>query len=94
MNFPLPTFGLFASVTLGSHWQVKADIDVFALDFDRYDGHMTYIGFEVERQFGEVFGAGFGYSFYNTRLSAKNEDLRGTLRTSHHGPRLYLTAVF
>ncbi|MCH7980818.1 MAG: hypothetical protein IID59_04870 [Proteobacteria bacterium] len=55
---------------------------------------MTYIGFEIERQFGEVFGAGFGYSFYNTRLSAKNEDLRGTLRTSHHGPRLYLTPAF
>ena len=94
VNLPLPTFGLFASVTLGSKWQIKADIDVFALDFDRYDGHMTYIGFEIEREFGEVFGAGFGYSFYNTRLSAKNEDLRGTLQTSHHGPKLYLIATF
>jgi len=35
---PLPTIGIFGSVAFGSKWRLNADINAFALDFDRYDG--------------------------------------------------------
>jgi len=94
VQLPLPTMGLFASVALGYDWRLSADIDLFALDFDRYDGFMTYFSLDLDRKFGDVFAAGIGYNFYSTRLKSKNEDLRGTLRIRHHGPKLYLKASF
>jgi outer membrane scaffolding protein for murein synthesis (MipA/OmpV family) len=94
VNVPLPTLGIFGSVALGTTWRLSADIDFFVLDFDRYDGFMTYANLALERKFGNVFGAGIGYNFYGTRLEAKDDDLRGTFRMRHHGPKLYLSMLF
>ncbi len=94
VNVPLPTLGIFGSVALGDAWRLSADIDFFVLDFDRYDGFMTYANLALERKFGNVFGAGIGYNFYGTRLEAKDDDLRGTFRMRHHGPKIYVSAFF
>jgi len=91
---PLPTLGIFGSVALGRNWRLNADINAFALDFDRFDGYMGYLNVGLDRKFGDRINAGFGYNFYGTRLSAKNEDLRGTFRMRHHGPKLTLGFVF
>jgi outer membrane scaffolding protein for murein synthesis (MipA/OmpV family) len=91
---PLPTFGIFGRLPLGTHWQLGADVDLFALEFDRYDGYMAYLSLGLERELGENLDAGFGYNFYGMRLRAKDEDLRGTLRIRHQGPKLYLSVKF
>jgi hypothetical protein len=90
----LPTIGMFGSVALGRKWRLGADINAFALDFDRYDGYMGYLNVGLDRKFGDRINVGFGYNFYGTRLSAKNEDLRGTFRMRHHGPKLTLGFIF
>jgi predicted acetyltransferase len=69
-------------------------VDLFALEFDRYDGYMAYLSLGLERELGENLDAGFGYNFYGMRLRAKDEDLRGTLRIRHQGPKLYLSVKF
>lgn len=94
VEVPLPTFGIFGRLPLGAHWQLGADVDLFALEFDRYDGYMAYLSLGLERELGENFDAGFGYNFYGMRLRAKDEDLRGTLRIRHQGPKLYLSVKF
>jgi hypothetical protein len=94
VEVPLPTFGIFGRLPLGTHWQLGADVDLFALEFDRYDGYMAYLSLGLERELGENFDAGFGYNFYGMRLRAKDEDLRGTLRIRHQGPKLYLSVKF
>ena len=94
VEVPLPTMGVFGSVTLGSNWRLGADIHLFALDFDRYDGYMTYLSLGLDRKFGDVIAAGLGYNFYGLRLEAKNADLRGTFRMQQHGPKLYLSFLF
>jgi hypothetical protein len=71
-----------------------ADIQVFALDFDRYDGFMSYLSLGLDRKFGDVISLGLGYTFYGLRLEAKDEDLRGTFRMRHYGPKLYLSFLF
>ena len=91
---PLPTIGIFGSVALGGKWRLSADANVFALDFDRYDGYIGYLNLGLDRKFGDRINVGFGYNFYGTRLSAKNEDLRGTFRMRHHGPKLYTGFIF
>lgn len=94
VDVPLPTLGVFGSVAIGSEWRLSADIDLFALDFDRYDGYMTYVSLDLDRNFGDVFSAGIGYNLYGIRLESKDEDLRGTLRIRHHGPKLTLSFAF
>ena len=86
--------GVFGSVALGDKWRLNADINIFALDFDRYDGFMGNFILGFDRKFGDVIGAGIGYNFYVMRLNAKDEDLRGTFRMLHHGPKLYVSFVF
>ena len=90
----LPTIGVFGSVPFGDKWRLGADIDLFALDFDRYEGYMAYLTLDLERRFNEHFGAGLGYNFYGMRLKSKNRDLDGTLRTRYQGPKVYLNVRF
>ncbi len=94
VDAPLPTIGVFGSVAVGSKWRLRADINFFALDFDRYDGYMGYLNLGLDRMFGDVISAGIGYNFYGMRLRAKDEDLRGQFRMRHHGPKLYVSLLF
>ena len=94
VDVPLPTIGIFCRVSLGSEWQLNADADLFVLEFDRYDGYMTYLSLGLERELGKHLGVGVGYNFYGMELSANDEDLRGTLLTRYRGPKLYLSMKF
>jgi outer membrane protein len=91
---PLPTMGVFGSVAVGSKWRLGADINVFGLKFDRYEGYMAYLNLGLDRKFGDAIGVGIGYNLYTMRLDAEDEDLRGTFRIRHHGPKLYMTFLF
>jgi outer membrane protein len=91
---PLPTVGAFATVSFTEKWNLSADANVFALDFDRYSGFMSYLTVGVERRFGKSFAAGLGYNFYSLRLNSKDEDLGGKLDLRYHGPKLYASVAF
>jgi len=91
---PLPTIGALGALTLGSHWELRADLDLFVLDFARYSGYMGYLGLDLERAFGDVFKAGIGYNFYALHLEAKDEDLGGELDLRIHGPKAYVSFTF
>ena len=94
VNTILPTFGVFGSVPFGDKWRLAADIDVFALNFDRYDGYMAYVALDLERRLNEQIGVGLGYNFYGMRIKSKNGDLNGTLRVRHQGPKVYVSVKF
>jgi outer membrane protein len=94
VDAPLPTLGVHGSVALGSRWQLNADIDVFLLDADRYEGYMAYLSLNLERDLGKHFSAGVGYNYYGMRLSSRDEDLRGLFKTRFFGPKLYLSTRF
>jgi len=90
----VPTFGVFGSVGVGNNWRLAADINVFSLEFDGFEGYMGYMNIGLDRKFGENLGAGFGYSFYGSRLESKDNAFRGTFRQRQHGPEIYLTMSF
>ena len=94
VNVPLPTLGVFGSVALGSNWRLGADIHLFALDFDHYNGYMSYLNLGLDRKISDVIRAGIGYNFYGLRLETKDEDLRGTFRMRHYGPKPYVSMLF
>ena len=90
----LPTFGIFGSLPLGAKWHLGADIDVFILGLERYEGYMAYVALDLERKFNDNFGVGIGYNFYGMRLKSKKEALDGTLRVRYQGPKIYLSMAF
>ena len=94
VNAPLPTLGVFGSVAVGGKWRLGADINVFALDFDQYDGYMAYLNLGLDRRFGDVVSAGIGYNLYGMQLNAKDDDLNGTFKIRYHGPKLYVSFLF
>lgn len=90
----LPTFGIYGSLPLGAKWHLGADIDVFVLSLERYDGYMAYVALDLERKFNDNFGIGIGYNFYGMRLKSQDDDLDGTLRVRYQGPKVYLSVAF
>ena len=93
-NSLVPTVGVFGSAPLGAHWYLNADINAFALNFDRFEGYMAYVNVGLDRKINDNFSAGIGYSLYGTRLKARDADLRGWFRLRHHGPKLTLSMSF
>ena len=91
---PLPTIGALGTLSLGDHWALGANLNLFALDFDQYSGFMAYMSLDLDRQFGDVFRAGVGYNFYALSLAAKNEDLGGEIDLRIHGPKAYISLSF
>ena len=91
---PLPTVGVFAAATLRGQWRLAGDINLFALDFDRYRGLMGYLSLGMDRGFGNAVRAGIGYNFYGLRLQARDEDLDGRFDLRHQGPKLYVSVIF
>jgi len=90
----VPTFGVFGSLALGDKWRLSADINAFAMEFDRYDGFTAYLNASLDRKFSNNLKAGIGYSFYGTRLKAKDTELRGMFSSRQYGPKVTLSMSF
>ncbi len=91
---PLPTFGVFGAALFNGKWRLDADAQVFALDYDRYDGFMSYLRFGLERKFDTGFGAGLGYDVYALRLRSKDQGSSGDLDLLYNGPKLFFSFAF
>ncbi|MGI9260395.1 MAG: MipA/OmpV family protein [Woeseiaceae bacterium] len=94
VSTPLPVVGLFGSVELGQHSTLAAKAQMFAMEFDRFEGILLYLNLEWQRRFGDHFSAGLAYNFYATDLESKDADANGTLQTRHHGPGIFFSASF
>jgi outer membrane protein len=88
---PLPVVGLLGSVALGKKARLAARLQLFRMDFDRYEGSMTYFTLDMQRQFSKNFSAGIGYNYYRMKLSSNGSDINGYLKLLHQGPVAFLT---
>jgi hypothetical protein len=88
---PLPVIGLLASIALGEKAKLAAKLQLFRMDFDRYEGSMTYFTIDIQRQFSKHFGAGIGYNYYRMNISSNEGDVNGYLKLLHQGPVAFLT---
>jgi outer membrane protein len=89
----LPVLGMFGSIRLGQYTAISAEVQIFRMDFDRYDGSLSYIRLELQRRLG-MFDVGLGYSYYAMNLDSQNTDLQGTIKFRHRGPTLSATVRF
>jgi hypothetical protein len=64
------------------------------MDYDRYEGSLSYVTLDLQRQIGDTFKVGLGYNYYAFNLDSRDNDVRGTIEVVHHGPLLFVTAGF
>jgi len=91
---PLPVIGLHGSISLGRKASLGARIQFFRMDYDRYEGSLSYATLDLQRRFGDIFRVGIGYNYYALNLDSRDNDVRGTLEIRHHGPVLFVSAGF
>ncbi|VUX56002.1 exported protein of unknown function [uncultured Woeseiaceae bacterium] len=91
---PLPVIGLHGSLSLGKRATLGARLQFFRLDFDRYEGSLSYVTLDIQRRFGDNFKIGIGYNYYAMNLDSRDNDIRGTLENRHQGPVLFVSAGF
>jgi outer membrane scaffolding protein for murein synthesis (MipA/OmpV family) len=91
---PLPVIGVHGLLALGAKMRLGAKIQVFRLEFDRYEGSLNYLTLDLQHPVSEHFSLGVSYTYYKMKLDSKNEALRGSLEVTHRGPALFLTAAF
>jgi outer membrane scaffolding protein for murein synthesis (MipA/OmpV family) len=89
----LPVLGAYGVISLGSNTTVSAQAQVFRMDFDRYEGSLSFVRIEVQQLMGR-FGLGLGYSYYSMNLDSHADDLQGSLEFRHHGPVAFLSVRF
>ncbi len=89
----LPTIGAYAMVALGNRLEVSADVHMFRMDFDRYDGSMTFARVDATWNFSNM-ALGVGYSFYSMDLDVASSELEGSFDFRHQGPTASLSFSF
>jgi outer membrane protein len=91
---PLPVIGAHASIAVGRHASLGARAQLFRMDFDRYEGSLSYVTIDLQRRFGENFSFGLAYDYYAMNLDSNNEEINGALEIRHHGPTLFMSVGF
>ena len=91
---PLPVIGLHGSLALGQKASLGARIQFFRMDFDRYEGSLSYITLDLQRRFGDYFSLGVAYNYYAMNLDSRDNDVRGSLEIRHQGPALFVSVGF
>ena len=91
---PLPVIGAHGSIALGRKALLGARIQLFRMDFNQYDGLLSYFAIDVQRRFGENFSVGLAYNYYRMKLESSDNDLTGSLQIRHSGPAVFISAGF
>lgn len=90
---PLPMLGLRADVILTPRWRLKADLNLFYLEYDQFTGRLgdTYLG--IEYLPWKNFGFGAGVNSINYKVEADGDssisDLNGQFKFQLTGFLLY-----
>ena len=91
---PLPVIGIFGSVALGDRLDLGANIEIFRMEFDTYEGSLNAFNLNLTYYFTQRMGAGLGYNYFSMDLNSPEDGLRGSTQIRHHGPIVFATFTF
>ncbi len=94
LDTPLPVVGAFGSVALGEKTDLTASLEIFRLEFDRYEGSLNAFYLGLNHYFTDKIGAGIGFNYYAMNLDSPDQGLRGSFEIRHHGPVIFGSFIF
>ena len=94
VDTPLPVIGVFGSVAITEKTKLDASIEIFRMEFDRYEGSLNAFYIGATHYFNDTLGAGIGYNYFAMNLDSAAEGLRGSVQLRHHGPIVFASFNF
>ena len=91
---PLPNLRLNGAYALGSRWMLRGDLGWLSANVDNWDGSYSYIRLSTDYRFGNRFGVGLGYQYFDIDVSHERSRTKSTFDLTYQGPLLYLTYAF
>jgi hypothetical protein len=91
---PLPVISLYGQFALTDRWAVGARVDRFSLSYDKYDGSLTSLAFDLTYQPFRHFGIGVGYRGLFIKMAVDGERATLRMRQTFEGPLVYMNASF
>ena len=91
---PLPVLSIYGQFALTDQWAVGSRLDRFSLSYDKYDGSLTSLAFDLTYQPFRHFGFGAGYRGLFIRMEAAGDRTTLRFRQTFEGPLLFMNASF
>ncbi|MES9945035.1 MAG: 2-oxoglutarate synthase [Candidatus Thiodiazotropha sp.] len=91
---PLPVIGLHGSYAITPDMYFRGWGQIFALEYDDYDGRLLNVAGMFEYALNERFGVGLGFAYYGYDLDADGDKLNGSFEYDFRGPTLFVSASF
>jgi hypothetical protein len=93
-SIPLPVFGLHGTYAFRSDLYLRGWGQIFALEYDDYDGRLYNLAGMLEYALDEPYGIGLGYAYYGYDLDADRDSLNRSFEYNFRGPTLFFSATF
>jgi hypothetical protein len=91
---PLPDVGLWGGYVLGPRWALTGEIGYLALTISNINGRIATGNFGLTYNVVNNLKATLGYNGFNFKVTAKENDLDGSLKWGYNGPSLAITFAF
>jgi hypothetical protein len=91
---PLPVIGLHGAYAFTPELYLRGWGQIFALEYDDYDGRLLNLAGMLEYALNERFGVGLGYTYYRYDLDADGDRLNGSFDYDFRGPTAFFSASF
>jgi hypothetical protein len=91
---PLPVIGLRGGWVFAPNWYLDAQLQLFKVKIDAYDGRWSDLRVGTTWMFSRNFGLGLGYNRFATNVDVDKPAFNGHMKTSYSGLQAYLTGTF
>ena len=94
LTAPLPVIGLRGEYSFSERWTFRADAEIFAFEYDDYDGSLYDLYAGVDYDFTEHFGMGIGINTLKMDIGVTKTSFAGNLDWQYTGALLFLKVEF
>jgi hypothetical protein len=91
---PLPVLSVYGQFALTERWAVGSRLDRLSLSYDKYDGSLTSLAFDLSYQPFRHVGFGLTYRALFLSLAATDDGRVLRFRQSYQGPLLFMNVSF
>ena len=91
---PLPNIGAWYRYSPSEKWLFEFRYDYFGADFGDYDGQMMNGVVGANYQIFDRFGIGLAYQRFHIDVRTKEENWKGRVDLTYHGPLLYISGYW
>lgn len=93
-TLPVPNIGAWYRYSPSDRWMLSARLDWLSASIDDYSGNIWNGSAGINFRLGENVGIGASYQYFELSGTLKEDEWRGSIKTTFTGPYLYVTAFW